>query len=163
MGCLCTQILSYGSCCPVTGQPGHLDFNTKPLFFQARSPSFRHLRSTARFWRLNLWGCSHFSTVSFRGGTGALPACFGWNSSASLPESAKASRPMRNRQRGHFLDSHSRTSVALPQQQSKHFSRMAFPLVIRSSKLNSRKMHPQQRQRNPAASAWNGFLWIYHR
>ena len=70
---------------------------------------------------------------------------------------------MRNRQRGHFLTSHSRTSVALPQQQSKHFSRIAFPLVIRSSKLNYRKRCPQQRQRDSAASAWSGFLWTYPR
>ena len=70
---------------------------------------------------------------------------------------------MRNRQSGHFLTSHSRTSVALPQQQSKHFSRIAFPLVIRSSKLNSRKRNPQQREKNSAASAWHGFLWTYLR
>lgn len=68
---------------------------------------------------------------------------------------------MRNRQSGQFLDSQCRTSMALPQQQSKHFSRMAFPLVIRSSKLNPRNEHsPQQRQRYPELFLWGDVLWI---
>jgi hypothetical protein len=69
---------------------------------------------------------------------------------------------MRNRQSGHFLDSQRRTSEALPQQQSKHFSRMALPLVIRSSKLNPRKeQFPQQRKKILADSLWPGGSWLY--
>jgi hypothetical protein len=69
---------------------------------------------------------------------------------------------MRNRQRGQFLDSQRRTSEALPQQQSKHFSRMALPLVIRSSKLNPRKeQFPQQRKNISWDFVWTGGTWLY--
>ena len=74
MGCMASQILGYGSCRPVAGQTGHFNFDAKPLFLQVWSPSSRHLGSSVGFWRLKLRGCSQLSTISFRGGTGALPA-----------------------------------------------------------------------------------------
>jgi hypothetical protein len=46
------------------------------------------------------------------------------------------SLPIRYRQRGHCLQGHRLTSALLPQQQSRHFNRIAFPLVIRSSILS---------------------------
>ena len=46
------------------------------------------------------------------------------------------SLPIRYRQRGHCLQGHLLTSALLPQQQSKHFNRIALPLVIRSSILS---------------------------
>lgn len=46
---------------------------------------------------------------------------------------ALLSLPMRYRHNGHFVNSHRRTSALFPQQQSKHFSRIALLLVIRFS------------------------------
>ena len=43
------------------------------------------------------------------------------------------SLPIRYRQRGHCLQGHRLTSALLPQQQSRHLSRIALPLVILSS------------------------------
>ena len=81
----------------------------------------------------------------------------GSKSPAASPEAGGTSHPMRYRQRGHCRLSHRRTSLALPQQQSKHFMRMALPLVIRSPKLIPQPEHrPQQKQRIPVVSFWGG-------
>ena len=53
-------------------------------------------------------------------------------SCASSCFSACSSRPMRYRHRGHLLAVQRRTSVALPQQQSRHLSLIALLRVIRS-------------------------------
>ena len=53
--------------------------------------------------------------------------------SAKLAPCAFFSLPIRYRHKGQSSAGHFLTSVLLPQQQSKHFSRIAFPRVIRSS------------------------------
>lgn len=47
--------------------------------------------------------------------------------------SALFSFPMRYRHKGHLRNSQRRTSALFPQQQSRHFRRMALPRVILSS------------------------------
>lgn len=53
-------------------------------------------------------------------------SAFAWSASAFF------SLPIRYRHKGQLVAGHRRTSALLPQQQSRHLSRIALPLVIRS-------------------------------
>lgn len=57
--------------------------------------------------------------------------------------------PMRYRHSGQSVTGHRRTSALFPQQQSRHLSRIALPLVILSSMLVPPSIRSQQLRRHP--------------
>ena len=70
-------------------------------------------------------------------------------SSLESPSRAFFSLPIRYRQRGHCLQGHRLTSALLPQQQSRHLSRIALPLVILFSIHKPPSIRSQQLCRHP--------------
>lgn len=85
-----------------------------------------------RLWRLKLSRSEAFSNFSVRG-IKYIPYSF----SPAVPSPAASrpffSLPMRYRHKGQLVAGHRRTSALFPPQQSRHLSRIAFPLVILSS------------------------------
>ena len=65
-------------------------------------------------------------------------------SSLESPSRAFFSLPIRYLHKGQLVQVHRRTSALLPQQQSRHFKRIALPLVILSSMLSPRSCQHSQ-------------------
>ena len=64
-------------------------------------------------------------------------------SSPESPSRAFFSLPIRYLHKGQLVQAHRRTSALLPQQQSRHFKRIALPLVILSSMPSPPCQHSQ--------------------